>query len=91
MQKRYTASGRLFRRSAPAERHHLLECAEELRLDADLDLAAGDVDRGLLRLDRLRQAGVDQAEGDAIDIDLVASPLLASVRVKPISEAFAAE
>jgi hypothetical protein len=46
-------------------------------LDADLDLATGNVDRGLLGLDRLRQSRVDQAEGDAIDIDLVASPFLA--------------
>ena len=30
-----------------------------------------------LRLDRLSEAGLDQAEGDAIDVDLVASPLLA--------------
>ena len=50
---------------------------QEMRLDADLYLPPGNVDRRLLFLDGLREPGVDQAEGDAIDVDLVAAPFLA--------------
>jgi len=42
---------RLLRRSPSAQRSQFLESGQQLRLNADLDLAAGDVDGGLLRLD----------------------------------------
>ena len=60
---------RLFRRAATSERNHSGHGVEHLGLHADLDVAASDVNGLLLCLDRLGQAGIDQAKGDAVDVD----------------------
>ena len=72
--------GRFLRRAGAPQRDHLVHGCEQLRLHADLDGAALDLDDLLLRFDRLRQPGPDQAEGDAIDVDVIAAPLFGEQR-----------
>src|SRR5690242_19873642 len=67
----------LSRQAAAAERDHLVHGGDTAALHADLDLADLDLDLAVFALcQRLGEAGLDVAEGDGVDRDVVAAELL---------------
>src|SRR5262245_13446880 len=68
---------RLGWQAAAAEWDHLVHGGDAAALHADLDLAALDLDlAGVALGERLGEPGLDVAEGDRVDRDVVAAELL---------------